>query len=117
MPYFGYDIPGFSNRGQPPTPELYIRWVEFGAFSPMMEFHSTAPTEPWYYGDKAVSILRSYGWLRESFMPYIYSLALEARETGAPMARSLVWSYPSDETAAGIDDQYLLGPSLLVAPI
>ena len=117
IPYFGYDIPGFSAKGNPPSAELYIRWVQFGALSPLMQFHTNARPEPWHYGDAAIGALRAYGWLRESFMPYIYSLALEAQETGTPMARSLAWQYPQDEIAARIEDEYLLGSDLLIAPL
>ncbi len=117
IPYFGYDIPGDSMPEGKPSPELYMRYCQFGAFSPLMQFHSIAPTEPWHYGPDAVANLRTYGWLRENFSPYIYSLALEAEQTAAPMARSLIWHTPEDEIAAGIQDQFLLGPGVLVAPV
>jgi alpha-D-xyloside xylohydrolase len=59
LPYAGYDIPGYADAGNPVSPELYMRWLEFGSLSPMMEFHSTARTEPWYYGDEAIKALRN----------------------------------------------------------
>lgn len=117
IPYFGFDIPGFCPIGNPPSKELYIRYLQLGALAPMMQFHTGARPEPWHYGDEAVAALRSWGWIREAFMPYIQSLALEAAATGAPMARSLAWEYPQDATAVAVEDQFLLGRDLLVAPL
>ncbi len=117
LPYLGYDIPGTIVLGDPPSSELYIRWVQLGALSPLLQLCSAARPEPWLLGDSAIQAVRTHGWMRESFLPYLATLALEAEQTGAPMARSLAWEYPADTTAASVEDEFLLGPGVLVAPV
>jgi alpha-D-xyloside xylohydrolase len=76
----------------------------------------TAPREPWAYGEPALSIFRRYAQLRYRLLPYLYAAAGRAPE-GVPLARPLVYDHPSDRTTWHIDDEYLLGPDLLVAPM
>jgi alpha-D-xyloside xylohydrolase len=76
----------------------------------------TAPREPWAYGEPALSIFRRYAQLRYRLLPYLYSAARRAAE-GIPLVRPLVYEYPGDRTTYHIDDQYFLGPDLLVAPM
>jgi alpha-D-xyloside xylohydrolase len=75
-----------------------------------------APREPWAYGEPALSIFRKYAQLRYRLLPYLYAAARRAPE-GVPLVRPLVFDYPADPTTWHVDDEYLLGPDLLVAPI
>nr|BBH92069.1 hypothetical protein KTA_02680 [Thermogemmatispora argillosa] len=112
---WAHDIGGFY--GPPPSPELYIRWAQFGLFSPLARAHGTTPREPWAFGEEALTIFRRYARLRLRLNPYLYSLAWEAHAYGLPMLRPLLLEFPDDPIAASIDDAYLLGSALLVAPV
>ena len=114
IPFWGHDIGGYWPM---PTKELYIRWAQFGAFSPIMQLHGRDAREPWRFDDETVRIYRQYATVRANLLPYIHSIAKQASETGMPLMRPLALAYPGDEQAAAIDDEYLFGPSLLVAPI
>ncbi len=112
---WSHDIGGFY--GSPPQPEVYIRWAEFGLFSPLARAHGTTPREPWEFGSRAVEIFRAYAKLRLQLAPYYYGLAWQAHIDGAPMIRPLVYEFPDDPNTATIDDEYMLGSALLVAPV
>jgi len=112
---WAHDIGGFY--GPPPSPELYIRWAQFGLLSPLARAHGTTPREPWEFGAAALAIFRRYAKLRTRLAPYLYTLAWEAHDAGLPMLRPLLLHYPDDPIAPLIDDCYLLGPDLLVAPV
>lgn len=97
--------------------ELYIRWFQFGVFCPTFRTHGTRKyNEVWSYGEEAEKILVKYLKLRYRLMPYIYSLAHQATETGAPFMRAL-WMDFEDKNCAKIDDEFLFGPALLIAPV
>ena len=101
--------------------ELYVRWLEFGTFLPIFRSHGTdTPREPWQFGDEGdpfydaiVANIR----LRYRLMPYIYSIAAAAHMNGEIMMRGLAYDFPDDENALTVTDEYLLGPSVLVAPV
>ena len=112
---WSHDIGGFY--GLPPTPELYIRWAQFGLLSPLARAHGTTPREPWEFGEEALAIFKRYAFLRNRLAPYLYSTAWEMSADGLPMLRPLLLEYPDDPATATIDDAYLLGANLLVAPI
>lgn len=112
---WAHDIGGFY--GPQPLPELYIRWTQFGMFSPLTRAHGTTPREPWEFGQQALDIFRRYARLRTRLNPYLYSTAWETHEQGLPMLRPLVLEFPDDPAVATIDDSYMLGHALLVAPI
>jgi alpha-D-xyloside xylohydrolase len=112
---WAHDIGGFY--GPPPSPELYIRWAQFGLLSPLARAHGTTPREPWEFGEEVLAIFRRYAKLRVRLNPYLYTLAWEAHEWGLPMLRPLILEYSTDPIAATIDDEYLLGSDLLIAPI
>jgi alpha-glucosidase len=117
QPYSGPDIGGFS--GDPPA-ELYLRWFQLAAFLPFFRTHSatgTARREPWVFGEPYTSILRAFSRLRCQLMPYIYTLAWEASQTGAPLVRPLFWSHPEIPALWDRGDAFLLGDRLLVAPV
>ena len=99
-------------------PELYVRWFEYGAFQPNFRSHGSRPqNEVWSYGKQAEPILVKYLRLRYQLMPYIYSLAHATHETGAPFMRGLFMDFGNDPKVADIGDEYMFGPSLLVAPV
>ncbi|MCM1134478.1 MAG: DUF5110 domain-containing protein [Clostridium sp.] len=97
--------------------ELYVRWFQFGIFCPTFRTHGTRKgNELWSYGEEAEKILAKYLRLRYKLLPYIYSLAYQVTETGAPMMRGL-WMDFSEEKCAEISDEFMFGPSLLAAPV
>ena len=114
----GYDIGGFAGEC---TAALFARWIAIGAFSPFFRSHAmvnSRDSEPWTYGEEVEDISRNYIRLRYRLMPYIYSAFYEASLTGMPVARSLAIDYTHDEQiyTAAFQNQYLFGPSLMVAP-
>jgi alpha-glucosidase len=117
VPYFGTDIGGFyPNRLDG---ELYARWFQFGAFSPIFRAHGWVWREhlPWAHGPEVEAICRRYLELRMRLLPYIYNLAREAHTRGLPLMRPLALYYPDDPNVWELGSQYLFGPDLLVAPV
>ncbi len=113
-PYWGHDIGGYAGT---PTKNLYIRWLELGALSPIMQLHGTTPREPWYYDDETVRIAKYYFDLRWALHDYLLAAAKLAREEGVPMWRPLLYEHPNDPATYNIDDEFFLGNDLLVAPV
>jgi len=113
--FWSHDIGGFV--GQVPPPELYIRWSQFGLLSPLSRFHGGSPREPWFYGELAVEVVRHYASLRYRLIPYLLAWSAESVETGLPLLRPIVLEFQDEPGVDQIDDQYLLGADLLVAPI
>ena len=117
VPYSGSDIGGFSGD---PSAELFLRWFQLSAFMPFFRTHSALTTprrEPWCFGEPAISIVRDFLRLRRSLMPYLYTLAWEASQTGQPLVRPLFWHSADEEDLWDVEDCFLLGEALLVAPI
>jgi alpha-glucosidase len=113
----GVDIGGFFDDCDG---ELLARWTEFGAFQPFCRNHSamgTARQEPWAFGEPWESVCRDMLGLRMQLLPYLYTLFEECHRTGAPVLRPLLFSHPDDPATYSADDQFLMGSSLLVAPI
>jgi alpha-D-xyloside xylohydrolase len=115
VPFWSHDIGGF--QGPKPSPALYVRWAQWGLLSSHSRCHGTTPREPWEYGEDALKIFREFTRLRYSLLPYIYSHAYEACETGVPVVRPLVLEYQDDPNVRRIDLEYLLGPALLIIPV
>ena len=111
---WGADIAGYYGQ---PEEEVYIRWLQFGVFSPLMRCHGTTPCEPWYYSKRAVHIYKKFAWIKENFLDYVYSTAVEASKNGFPLMRSLALVYPQNEHVQKLDLEYMYGPDLLVAPV
>ncbi|WP_316807749.1 glycoside hydrolase family 31 protein [Pedobacter agri] len=108
---------GFEHQADP---ELYIRWVQFGMFSPIaLVFGMDHPgyKEPWNYGDQALQNFRKYDLLRYRLFPYLYTSMHQQYETGTPMMRALVLNYQDDENVYEIGDQYMFGDNFMVAPV
>lgn len=115
--YWSHNMGGFEHKADP---ELYIRWCQFGMFSPVAHlFGMDHPgyKEPWNYGKQAERIFKKYDRMRYRFIPYIYSEAWKMHKTGMPMMQALVLNYRNDENVYDIDDQYLFGSNLLIAPV
>ncbi|HIE08248.1 MAG TPA: DUF5110 domain-containing protein, partial [Armatimonadetes bacterium] len=114
--YWSHDIGGFFGKKLPV--ELYVRWVQFGALSPILRLHSDhGVREPWNYGRKALSICRNFYRLRYRLIPYLYTLSRLTYERGLPLCRPLYLHWPGEEWAYRYRHQYLLGEGLLVAPV
>lgn len=115
--YWSHDIGGFM--GDRIDPDLFLRWVQFGCFSPVFRLHSNHGTrEPWAYGPEIEEICRKFIRLRQRMIPYFYALARETHDTGLPLCRPMYLAYPHlDPTAYEYPRQYFLGPHVLVAPI
>lgn len=113
---WGGDIGGLHGR---PTDELYMRWVQFAAFSPLMREHGNTADDgmPWTYGEQAAENFKSYYNLRESLLGHIYSSALQSGRTGVPMVLTMAMAYPQDAQLSQMEDQYLFCGNLLVAPV
>lgn len=114
FPFYSHDIGGFSGL---PSPDLYARWIQLGVFSSHVRCHGQPPREPWEYGEQVEKIFRQYMHLRYRLLPYIYSEAVECGWTSLPMLRALALEHQDDPTTYNIEDQYMFGRSILVAPI
>jgi len=123
IPYWTTDIGGFisgGNLNNPDFRELFIRWFEFGAFSPIFRVHGTRnpdENELWSYGPDAQKILVAYDNLRYRLLPYIYSLAWKTTSEGYTPMRPLVMDFREDVNAQNIGDQFMYGPAFLVNPV
>jgi alpha-glucosidase len=117
VPFVGSDIGGYSGGA---TPELFARWMAVGAFSPFARGHVTngvPDQEPWAFGQEVLDIGRARLRERYRWLDYLYSLFDEARLTGAPVLRPLVWEFQDDASLRSVGDQMMLGPFLLIAPV
>jgi len=115
--FCGADIGGFAGIC---SPELFARWMQIGALYPFARTHAMwlkGRQEPWSFGPRIEAIARAALGLRMRLMPYLYGLFHEAAASGEPVWRPLFYAFPDDPDAARIDDQLMLGPSLLVAPV
>jgi alpha-D-xyloside xylohydrolase len=113
--FWSHDIGGFESDS---SPDLYKRWTAFGLLSSHSRLHgSSSYRVPWNYDDEAVDVLRHFTNLKCRLMPYLYGAAVEAHEKGIPMMRAMMLEFPDDPGCAYLDRQYMLGASLLVAPV
>lgn len=113
--YWSHDISGFVGMA---TPDLYKRWVAFGLLSSHSRLHGEATARmPWLFDDESVDVLRHFNQLKTRIMPYLLDMGREANTYGLPMLRAMVLEFPDDPTCKTLDTQYMLGSSLLVAPI
>ncbi|MGZ3845863.1 MAG: glycoside hydrolase family 31 protein, partial [Flavisolibacter sp.] len=127
IPYWNADIGGFflsrfpRKLEDPEYRELYTRWLEFGAFTPMMRSHGTdAPREIYQFGQKGnkyYDAIEKYINLRYHLLPYIYSTSWDVTANQSSMMRALVMDFPKDKNALDINDEYMFGKSLLVNPV
>lgn len=112
--FWSHDIGGFVTS----TPDdLYRRWLPFGFLTSHSRVHGAPPTEPWHFGKEFTNYFRQCAELKYKLMPYVYAQAKQCTEQGLPMLRALLVEYPDDPGAWMIEDQYLFGSQLLVAPM
>ncbi len=117
MPFCGVDVGGF---GEHCTAELLVRWYETGIFYPFFRNHCWLygrPQEPWAFSGDVTKMIKCLIEWRYKLLPYIQALFYEHLRTGAPLMRPLAWHYPADLEAAEIDDQFMFGEQIMVAPI
>lgn len=113
--YWSHDIGGFESTS---TADVYKRWAAFGLLSSHSRLHgSHSYRVPWAYDEGAVNVVRFFTKLKIELLPYIYSTAVHTSITGIPVMRSMVLEYQQDPACAYLDRQYMLGDSLLAAPI
>ncbi|WP_322965448.1 glycoside hydrolase family 31 protein [Sphingomonas fuzhouensis] len=140
IPWWTTDIGGFhgGHVDDPAFHELMIRWFQWAVFTPVLRMHGhrdpiTPPAEPfrdgvaqcdtgagnelWSFGEPVFTILRDYAALRERLRPYVAGLMRQAHEQGDPLMRPMFYDYPDDPRCWEVDDQYMFGPDLLVAPV
>ena len=129
IPWWTTDIGGFRG-GDPAAPEfreLVVRWFQYGALCPLFRLHghrlpntndfNGAENEVWSFGDEVYSIMRNWMRLRERIRPYIMAQMRLAHEKGIPPMRPLFVDFPSDSPCHAVEDEYMFGPDLLVAPV
>ncbi|MCX6029288.1 MAG: hypothetical protein NT169_08295 [Chloroflexi bacterium] len=124
FPFWASDIGGYFGT---PTDEVFIRWTQFGALSPIMQLHGLGCREPWNFAAETLAIYRRYAQLHMDLLPYILTFARQAVETGLPIMRALALEFPDDagiwgdpSTGSGRDmaeHEYCFGDALLVAPV
>ncbi|WP_161979442.1 alpha-xylosidase [Streptococcus sp. S784/96/1] len=113
--FWSHDIGGFEESA---TEDLYKRWTQFGLLSTHSRYHGNIEYRvPWKFGEEAVCVTREFSKLKNRLMPYLYSQAVKTSQTGIPMMKPLVLEFPDDPNVLVIDKQYMLGDSLMIAPI
>jgi len=114
IPFWSMDIGGWWF---PLDEELYIRMMQVGLFCSHARFHGNTPREPWHFSKKVVNLYIKYAKLRYCLLPYLYSQAYLSTKTGLPIIRALVLEFQDDPASWCIDDEFLFGENILVAPI
>jgi len=113
--FWSHDMGGFENTS---TPDVYKRWAAFGLLSSHSRLHgSSSYRVPWLYDEEAVEVLRHFAQWKCRLMPYLFSTACQTVEEGLPLMRAMVLEFQKDPATAGLELQYMLGSSLLVAPV
>jgi alpha-D-xyloside xylohydrolase len=106
--FHSHDIGGFIGK---PDPELYVRWAQVGLLG------ASHAREPWAFGDEATAAFRKFVHLRYALLPYMVEQARRGAEKGWPLVRPLMLEWPKDRNVWGLETQYRLGESLMVAPV
>lgn len=122
QPKWGMDGGGFNQNDGTiynPTPQLYAKWIQFGAFTPVFRVHGNRyhQRQPWYYGNTAEEVAKHAIQLRYSLLPYMYSYERQAYETGVGLVKPLMFDYPTDNTAKNYTDAWMFGDWMLVSPV
>lgn len=115
--FCGADVGGFFGN---PEPELLVRWYQAAAYTPFFRGHAHIDTkrrEPWLFGEENTNRVRTAIRSRYAVLPYLYTLFHVAHTKGLPIMRPIWMEFPQDETAIDIDDEFMLGPALLVKPV
>lgn len=115
---FGFWTHNIGGFGEYCDPDLYMRWLQFGLLCSHSRLHGDSQYKvPWMFGEEAVEVARHFTNLKLGMMPYLFATAVEASTIGIPVLRPMVLEFPNDEICHGLDRQYMLGPSLLCAPV
>jgi alpha-D-xyloside xylohydrolase len=116
LPFWGCDIGGYFGN---PTDEVYTRWIQLGAFSPIMMIHGAGIREPWAFSEQTLQVYRRYASLHTDLFPYIKTYAGQAARSGIPSMRAMPLEFPGDPNCWGdlAEHQYCFGTELLVAPV
>jgi alpha-glucosidase len=115
--FVGADVGGFHGHS---NAELFLRWMQYGALTPFCRNHSeigNVDQYAWSWGEAVLDLVRDAIELRYRLLPYVYAAFVRAAETGAPVQRPLVFDHQHDAAVRDLDDEYLFGPDLLVAPV
>ncbi len=112
--YWSHDVGGFVNRA---PRDLYRRWLAWGVLGSHTRAHGAPPREPWEYDEALTEDFRRALGLRYSLMPYILAQSKDSSARGFPLMRTLFFEFPGDPTSWTVDDQYMFGRDLLVAPL
>jgi len=133
IPWWTTDVGGFygADITSPTFRELVVRWFQYGVFCPLLRLHGYRDpqlnynamlntgdaNEVWSFGEEAYAIIKDYLFLRERLRPYVKEQMELAHQQGIPPMRPLFFDFPTDTTCAEVEDQFLFGPDLLVAPV
>jgi alpha-D-xyloside xylohydrolase len=116
--FWSHDVGGFTaDTVESMDKDLFARWLAFGMMSSHSRCHGEAPKEPWHYGTNFMNEFRVIDDLKYRLMPYVYAQAKDCSEHGLPMVRALFIEYPNDPGSWLVDNEYLFGSSILVAPL
>lgn len=116
--FWSHDVGGFTATSvENMDKDLFLRWLAFGMLSSHSRCHGIAPKEPWLYGRNFMDKFRTIDEMKYRLMPYVYAQAKDSSEHGLPMVRALFVEFPDDPGSWNVDDEYLYGSSLLVAPL
>ncbi len=117
VPFYGHDVGGYTDTTSAPlTLELFIRWSQFGALSPIMQIYSMRNITPWSFGDDGVRLYREFAKLHTQLVPYTYTMAKIANSTGMPIIRHPFLVHPEDPRTSSDSFSYYYGNSFFVAP-
>ena len=117
LPFSGADVGGFFGD---PSPELLTRWYQVGIFYPFFRGHAHLDTrrrEPWLFGEEVLGRIRAAIRMRYTMLPYLYTLFHETSQDGAPVMRPMWYDFPTNKALAEVQDQFMFGPALMVAPV
>ena len=112
--FWSHDVGGFVGRA---SEDLYARWLAFGMFTSHSRCHGTAPKEPWNYSPAFMDTFRRIDEAKYKLLPYVYAQAKDSSQHGLPMLRALFVEFPNDPGSWSVDDEYLFGSDMLVAPL
>jgi len=116
--FWSHDVGGFTaNSVAAMDQDLFARWLAFGMLTSHSRCHGEAPKEPWNYGTNFMNEFRVEDEMKYKLMPYVYAQAKDSSDHGLPMVRALFVEFPGDPGSWNVDDEYLYGSQMLVAPL